>query len=319
MDFLNRVLGVRVVYKKDDVEHLPNYIHARYQVRRVSLDGIDAVFMYAENGIEDVGALKKHMARVKETVGLPVVLVVSNLTHRKKEYMLRDHIPFIVEEKQIYLPFMATYLQERGDAELQEYENILPSSQMLLLCYIYRGCGEMPASEAVSRLELTPTSISRATRQLEKMGLIQTKRRGVSKVLCCDLAPEDLFQKAKDYLENPVKRTIFVPQTDSLDNLLLGGYSALAEHSMINPPAVTTFSTGSISKWEAYSSRTLLYGDEQCEIELWRYDPKKLSHNRTVDPLSLVLSLRDNGDERVEDAVEKMLKSLWGDIDGKRD
>ena len=232
--------------------------------------------------------------------------------------MLREHIPFIVDGKQIYLPFMAVYLQERGDAESQSFETILPSAQMLLLYYIYRGCGEMPASEAVGKLELTPTSISRATKQLEKMDLICSKECGINKILYTESNPKDLFLKAKDHLDNPVKRSIYVPRSDYVESQLSGGYSALSEYSMINPPAVRTVSVGSISRWESSSTKTLLHGEEQCEIELWRYDPLKLSSGKSVDPLSLALSLRDDNDERIEDAVDEMLDKLWEEINGKR-
>ncbi len=37
-----------------------------------------------------------------------------------------------------------------------------------------------------------------------------------------------------------------------------------------------------------------------------------------VDELSLALSLREDADERVEEAVEEMLNNLWRKIDGNR-
>ena len=54
----------------------------------------------------------------------------------------REKIAFIVDGKQIYLPFMAAYLQERCDAEKSDREEILPSAQMLLLYFIYEGAKE---------------------------------------------------------------------------------------------------------------------------------------------------------------------------------
>ena len=45
------------------------------------------------------------------------MLVLRELSFRQKEYLIREKIPFIVDGKQIYLPFMAVYLQERCSAE----------------------------------------------------------------------------------------------------------------------------------------------------------------------------------------------------------
>ena len=54
------------------------------------------------------------------------------------------------------------------------------------------------------------------------------------------------------------------------------------------------------------------------KVEMWRYDPQKLSNTKMVDKLSLALSLREDTDERVEEAVEEMLNTLWRKIDGNR-
>ena len=43
------------------------------------------------------------------------------------------------------------------------------------------------------------------------------------------------------------------------------------------------------------------------------------SKKKMVDELSLALSLREDADERVEEAVEEMLNDLWRKIDGNRD
>jgi hypothetical protein len=43
-------------------------------------------------------------------------------------------------------------------------------------------------------------------------------------------------------------------------------------------------------------------------IEQWRYSPKLLTHDQTVDRLSLYLSLRDNPDERIEAALKTVLE-----------
>ena len=74
----------------------------------------------------------------------------------------------------------------------------------------------------------------------------------------------------------------------------------------------------SISAWEKKSSMRLQNSDDQYEVQLWRYDPKKLVTDHCVDRLSLALALGDDRDERVEEAVEEMLQQVWRDIDGQR-
>ena len=75
------------------------------------------IFLYPKTELEQTEVLKKHIARIRNNENLPIVLVLKELSYRQKEYLIREKIPFIVDGKQIYLPFMVVYLQERCSAE----------------------------------------------------------------------------------------------------------------------------------------------------------------------------------------------------------
>ena len=324
MDYLEFVLGIRVEYCNSEMPNLPNYIPERYRLHEVLLDGRKTIFVYPKAELEAINAVKKHMERIEHEAGATAVLIPERLTYRQKEYLLREHIPFVVDGKQIYLPFMALYLQERCDSEKSTRIDMLPSAQLLLLYYIYQGCGEQFTSKATKDLSLTATSISRACRQLEDFGLLQSEKRGVQKVIYSGKEPQELFETAKEYLLNPVKRTIYVPKAEIKDKFLLSGYSALADYSMLNPPALEYYATESITALEKVATGRLQNSDDQYAVELWRYDPSKLAELdkvakvERVDPLSLALSLKDVRDERTEEAIDEMLENVWRKINGKR-
>lgn len=318
MDYLDKVLGIKVVYENVEFQHLPNFISTRYRLQKVAMNGQEAIFVYPTTELEQIEVLKKHIARIQKNGNLPVVLILKGITSRQKEYLIREKIPFIVEKRQIYLPFMALYLQERCSAEKHIREEILPSAQMLLLYFIYKGAQELSTSQAAKDLELTPTSISRASKQLEEMGLLRTKKMGVQKILLSEDSPKTLFQKAENKLLNPIKRTVYIPKEFVGTDLLESGYSALAERSMLNAPNVKCYATEKISQWKNVMTDRLQDSQMQVVVEMWRYDPRKLSKRLLVDELSLALALREDADERVEEAVEEMLNELWGKIDGYR-
>ena len=318
MEYLNKILGIEVVYENVALTHLPNFIATRYRLQLVSMNGQRAIFLYPATELEQIEVLKKHIARIQKNENLPVVLVLKELTYRQKESLLREKIPFIVAGRQIYLPFMAVYLQERCNAEKESREEILPSAQMLLLHFIYGGARELSTSQAAKDLKLTPTSISRASKQLEKMGLLQIKKRGVQRILQSEDSPKMLFRKAENKLLNPIKRTIYIPKKFVGIDLLESGYSALAEYSMLNAPNVKCYATEKISQWNDVMTISLQDSRVQVAVEMWRYNPRKLSTRNMVDALSLALALREDADERVEEAVEEMLNELWGKIDGYR-
>ncbi len=320
MEYLNKVLGVKVTYKDVDFKHLPNFIATRYRLQMVSMNVNEQkmIFLYPKTELEQIEVLKKHIARIQKNENLPVVLVLKELSFRQKEYLIREKIPFIVDGKQIYLPFMAVYLQERCSAEKMLREEILPSAQMLLLHFIYGGAQELSTSQAAKDLELTPTSISRASRQLEEMGLLHIRKVGVQRIMQSEDSPKTLFQKAGDKLLNPIKRTIYIPKKYVGTELLESGYSALAEYSMLNAPNFRCYAAERISQWKDVMTNSLQNSQVQVAVEMWRYNPRKLSTRNTVDELSLALALREDTDERVEEAVEEMLNELWRKIDGYR-
>ena len=131
-------------------------------------------------------------------------------------------------------------------------------------------------------------------------------------------SPKELFQKVQKKLISPVKRTVYIPKEFVKSELLESGYSALAEYSMLNAPNVTCFATEKISQWKGILTNNLQDSQTQVAVEMWRYNPRKLSNRKCVDELSLALTLREDSDERVEEAVEEMLNDLWRRIDGHR-
>ena len=318
MEYLNKVLGIEVTYENVEFTHLPNFIVTRYRLQMASMNGTKVIFLYPKTELEQIVVLKKHIARIQKNENMPVVLVLKEIISRQKEYLIRERIPFIVEERQIYLPFMALYLQQRCNAERKPHKKLLPSAQMLLLHFIYGGAKEMSTSQAAKDLKLTPTSISRASKQLEEMGMLHIKKVGVQRILQSEDSPKILFQKAGDILQNPVKRTIYIPKELVKTELLESGYSALAEYSMLNKPNIKCYATERISQWKDVMTNSLQDSQVQVAVEMWRYNPQKLSTRNTVDELSLALSLRKDVDERVEAAVEEMLNELWRKIDGYR-
>ena len=59
MEYLNQILGIRVVYRDDAVDALPKFIHTRYRVQRVTLDGKPAIFVYPKEELDAVSAIEQ--------------------------------------------------------------------------------------------------------------------------------------------------------------------------------------------------------------------------------------------------------------------
>ncbi len=112
------------------------------------------------------------------------------------------------------------------------------------------------------------------------MGLLQAKKIGVQKILSSENSPKELFYKAEKALLSPVKRTVYIPDEKVKIELLESGYSALAEYSMLNAPSVRCYASEKISQWNDFMTKDLQDSNSQVAIEMWRYDPRKLSRKK---------------------------------------
>ena len=166
-------------------------------------------------------------------------------------------------------------------------------------------------AEATKRLPFTAMTMSRAVKQLEATGLFRISKDGVNKVIVSDYSGQELFEKIKDYLRSPVRKTVYINKENYTEAMVLAGDSALAEVTMLSPSRLTTYAVYAKKFAQEHVTNELLDPDEQIRVELWEYEPRLFSEDNIADRLSIALSFAGNTDERIEGAVEEMLEGVW--------
>lgn len=88
----------------------------------------------------------------------------------------------------------------------------------------------------------------------------------------------------------------------------------MAHYEMINEPKNPVYAIGH-GAWRRLINENRVVevpgpDTNVIEIEIWNYDPGICTTNEIVDKLSLVLSFRDNNDERIEIACDKIIKNM---------
>ena len=124
----------------------------------------------------------------------------------------------------------------------------------------------------------------------------------------------EIWTKAQPLLRSPVSKRLFIQHTKNKAGGIRAGLTALAEHSMLAPTAYITYAL-SREDWKLLRQRRKavvvpVQEPDAQEIEVWSYPPALFAERDVVDPLSLYLSLRDNQDERIESALEGMMRKL---------
>ena len=310
MEFIEKVLGLDVSRQPwEHLQKMPYYIQDRFTIEKVALGNIATLFIYPRTELDHTAALQKHIARIQKAESIPVVIVLLSMSRYRRDAFVEARIPFVVPDKQLYLPFMGTYMQERLDSEEVKLEKFQPAAQVLFFYYLYQGQKDMYMTNAVKDLGYSAMTISRAAKQLVQTGFFTESKNGVQKVLTGSVQGRELFNSVRPALTNPVRRRTSVKKVDLNDAYILAGDSAIAKQTMLNDSMFCCYAV--VGKQNLRELPYAMDANTDVVVEVWKYDPTLLSKDGMVDPLSLVMSFEDEEDERVQDAIEELLDTLW--------
>ncbi len=318
MDYITKILGVPVVRTEwKQQAFLPFLLDQKYTFEQADIGGVACLIVHPVEELDTINTLKKHVARLYAASGRQIVFELTAISRQRRKSFIDAKMAFVVPEKQVYLPFIGISLTERCDHEglMPTAEKLQPSAQMLLFAYILNGNEPMPMTPFAERFAFSAMTITRAANQLVELGLLyKSNSVGAQKMLHTKLDTKELYQKALPYLIQPVRTTVFIEKSAVTHNMFPAGLSALSEMSMLNPPTVETW--GMVGGKIKGSAQKLIDSEKQCALQLWRYDPRCISQTDEIDALSLVASLADDTDERVEQCIEEILERLTAKTSG---
>ena len=312
---MNQMFGTDFEMKKiEKIKGLPVYMLSQRSIYEV-LDKENAFILVKLADSEKFGviALKKQQMQYEEKTNLPVAYWFENITRAQRDALIGHRIPFVADDKQMYLPFLGIAIHNsfRKKKEIKT-EKMMPVTQSLFLYLIYECKNKkIMKKQAAEYLNVTKTSITRASEQLEKMGLICQKTDGKECYMWTEDSGYQLFIKAKRYLINPVQKSFVVENLNQFTDMPVSGESALSNYSMLNPSVIESVAIDkSMAQEYTFKKIDERWDDntDMIRIEFWKYNPDRFSKNGMVDPISLCMSLSDVEDERVEGSIEEMLE-----------
>lgn len=310
MDYIGTTLGLKVTdIPWDGVGDMPYLITDRYDIQKIAIGSVTAWMLKLKVDFPSVGTIQKHIARIQKAEQYPAFLVFESLSKYRRDALIKAHIPFVVPGKQLYLPFMGVALNERCDSVAEDTEKLLPSAQAIFFYYLYSKQDRIYINDAVKDLQYSAMSVSRAAKQLVQTGLFEECKEGVQKLLIARYDRKEMFEQMRPFMIDPVKRRIYIASEDIPAQCCLAGYSAMAHYTMLNTPALACYAADVSAKLKGAAGLT--DADRQAQVEIWKYDPAVLSKGNCVDPLSLIISLQENPDERTEEAIEELLEKFW--------
>ncbi len=298
---------------------LPLYLRERFSVFSSRVFGRNWIFAIENDGW-DAGTpteYRQHWQQLKQATGEDcVAIVLSRIPAIARNRMIGLGVPFLIPETQIFLPESITLLTETFTPLASGCGKPLsPTAQVLVLLQVLKaGLENLSAKELSERLELSRSSISNATSELEQANLCETSRKGKEQRIHFNRSAAALWETALPLLRSPVSRTLFIKWTNPIEGLKGAGITALAHRSQIAEDPVSTFALTERSIRQGLENGKLTACMDRYEanaaVEAWRYNPALLAGGPDVDPLSLFLSLRNSPDERVQAELDDMMRGL---------
>lgn len=317
--YLHETLGVSTSGYEPwaNQESLPYFLRDAFEFRQLDLLGHTVLLALERNAEKpSIGDIRVRLDKVRSMAGQPAIYVTEALASYERKRLIEQKVPFIVPGNQLYLPDLGIDLREYfrqrpGSAEA----SLSPSAQAMLITALLRPHwkAEWHPAETAAILGYTSMTLSRAVRELTAAGLAHAHKAGRSQYLSMAYSPRETWERAIPLLRNPVQRSVWTStQTRPELPVRIAGLSALARLSMLTEPRLPVFAV-SRAAWQAAKASIVELPEAMpgtCEWQLWNYTPALQPDSATVDPLSLMLSLRDSTDERVQSAMDALKARL---------
>ena len=206
-EFLEKILRQNVIMTKNKevYKKLPLVYRGRYDIFTVETNG--ALWM-AIHPKDDVGLvmLRRDRAGVEKMTGLNCAIFLDRTTFYIKEKMMEEGIPFVIEGKQVFLPFIGYLLSKENERELAPVHLISFLTQKMLLMAIYERWNEVKVSDVAKRIGVSTKSASRCFDELEYLNIDVLGMKGKSRVINIPDDRKQLWQQIERVLRNPVIR-----------------------------------------------------------------------------------------------------------------
>ena len=314
-EFLEKILRQNVIMTKNKevYKKLPLVYRGRYDIFTVETNG--ALWM-AIHPKDDVGLvmLRRDRAGVEKMTGLNCAIFLDRTTFYIKEKMMEEGIPFVIEGKQVFLPFIGYLLSKENERELAPVHLISFLTRKMLLMAIYERWNEVKVSDVAKRIGVSTKSASRCFDELEYLNIDVLGMKGKSRVINIPDDRKQLWQQIERVLRNPVIRRFVLREDMKIEKK--AGISALCEYSLLSDNVYPTYA---VTKRELKASGVKV---EKQVSELEEIGCVVLELGYFIDflgkgfqdPLSVVLSLtgEEQEEERVDISINEMLEEyVW--------
>ncbi|MBN2745125.1 MAG: hypothetical protein JXR34_00225 [Bacteroidales bacterium] len=315
--YLQETLSEKLIVQKADkklLDILPLYIINIYDIWMTKVFDREVLLLsMAKNEHLTPMQYQKHKEQIEKKTNKVVIFVLANMKSYNRNRLIQKKVNFIIEDKQIFIPQLLIDLKEYMPNKITNNGGLQPAAQVILLYHIlYQNLSNKTYKDLETLLGYSYLTLSRAIDNLSKLGLCETVGSKTKTVLF-KINKRDLWEKALNFFKNPVKKTLYINEPLPEELTRITNINALSFYTDLNGENKNHIAI-SHAEFIALEQKGLIKQtssyDGDYHIELWRYNPCKLSRNNVVDPLSLYIIFKDSDDERIEMALKQIMEQI---------
>jgi len=315
--YAHDAFGAELDFRETRPVGLPFFLADRYGFWAAELMGQPAIFMVmSADAADSLNALEKHREIVRTEIDVPLLILTSPaLSAEMRRRLVEKRIAFAVPGTQFYVPEAFFDLRSSGPRDTPPPERLSPTAQMLVLAWLQgHPVDDMSLTRLADEYDTAVMSMSRALDELEALQVSRRHVVGRQRRSKFERGGRDLWEFIEPRLQSPVRKKRAVKGYVPLNEAKAAGESALARYTLLASPP-TERRAMAAAQWKHTVRRLKLveadrFDDDRTEIETWSYDPVPLSQGDLVDRLSLYLTVRDDPDERVQQAARQLLEQM---------
>ncbi len=315
--YIETVLGVRPAFATwPQADKLPHYLAITYSCLEMKLLGQACIVLMENQQVSlSLPDVKKHMQTLRKLTDAPLLLVTATLASYERKRLIEAGVQFIVPGNQLFIPELGLDLREYFRTRQEKIEYLSPATQAMLIHLLMNNCtSSLQLSQATlgQPFKYSKMTISRAVKELKSLGLI-TLGADRQQHIEIHTPARQLWRNARKHMRSPTRRTLWLNTIPQLDGqpLLLAGESALAGQTLLAAPRlpVHACSNETLARLQDIDATIVEVAREEatCALEIWTYEPTIYAWVKPwVDPFSLLLSLQDSKDERIQIALSQL-------------
>lgn len=305
--YIEKYTGWQIIDKELHV-NLPLYIKSGYELWNTSLEGFGVLFAKVKTKKIDMRMHFNAIKKIEEVCPCHVVLVFDSLDMRTMSGLIKKHIPFVVKEQYIYMPFalMQVHTVKVELKPQKKYKILTPDADVILIGYLnnYIHTGMMIKEiSQITRREMRATSTALSV--LESLGFVEIVKEGRSK-RAYFINKQEVFDRLKREGKSPVKYFVYTDRIPNDYQILYSGYSAISRMTSLMDESLTSIAM-SEKEYKKYENELECEKEDSLyKVEVWDRDPSIFSIEKSVNPLYLFRLFEDVEDERTEYALEEL-------------